>query len=121
MLFAPLIIAVVIAAGITYFVILRWPSIDPASPAVASHAAERLSGDAVRPGRLKSFVAARRDVTVETGLLLTIAASVVIVGGLILGSLALLVRTNSAVVSLDLDISQWVNSHDTTLTHRAMN
>lgn len=121
MLFVPLVIAVVIAAGTTYLVILRWPSLDPASPRLTRHAAQHLRGDEAHRGRLGQFIAQRRDGTLATGFLLTVAASVVIIGGLILGSLVLLVRSNSALVSVDLDISRWVNSHDTTFTHRVMN
>jgi membrane-associated phospholipid phosphatase len=119
MLFVPLVIAVLITSATAYYVILRWPSIDPASPRATRRAAEQLRREESRHGRL-AFLAGR-DATLATGLLLTIAASAVIVGGLILGALALLVRGNSAVVSLDLDISRWVNGHDTTFTHRTMN
>ena len=67
----------------------------------------------------------RRDPSVATGLALTIALGVVFVGGIGLGLLAYLVRTNSELVDIDASVAEWGADHATawstdaieTLTH----
>ena len=121
MLFVPLVIITALASFLAYGVVRHWPAVDPASPRLARQAAHELTRKLDEPNRERSFFAARRDATVATGLVLTVALGVMIVGGLVLGGLALLVRSNSSVVSLDHGISSWVNDNDTSFTHHVMN
>src|SRR5882762_2546865 len=98
MLFVPLLVISAIATLATYGAVRRWPAVDPASPSLARRAAQS-AGDSetVRHGLLGRLLVARRDPTLSTGFLLTVAAAIVMMGGVVLGALALLVRSNSWV------------------------
>ena len=66
-----------------------------------------------RSGRtgLRGFFARRLDRTVATGLLLTLALAVTLVGGLVLGVLAVLVRRVAAIQHLDNSVAAWGYDH----------
>jgi membrane-associated phospholipid phosphatase len=99
-------------------VILRWPSVDAASPRAVGKAAQRVEHELLGRRGFRRFVYDRTNPAVATGLLLTAALAVVFLGGLVLGVLTLLVRKRSAgIVSIDHDISRWVNDHTTRFTH----
>ncbi len=57
--------------------------------------------------------AGRLDAGTATGLALTVALAIAIVGGLLLGSLAYLMRTNDRLLSLDASVGQWGSDHAT--------
>ena len=58
---------------------------------------------------------ARLDPSTETGLLLTLGLIILVVGGVVLGVLALLVRTNSDLLRVDRSIAPWGEQHMTSL------
>jgi undecaprenyl-diphosphatase len=91
--------------------------VDPASPRVARHTAHKVQDALVEQRGFRRFVAQRTNPEVATGLFLTVALVVTLLGALAIGVLAVLVRGDSAIVSLDQNISQWVNDHDTRLAH----
>ena len=99
------------------FVVMRWPSVDPASPQVARGSAEAVGREIVARRGPRQFLASRTNPAVATGLLLTVALGFVLVGGLVLGALAYLTRSRSELVTIDSDISQWVNDHSTRFVH----
>ena len=97
---------------------------NPAAPSLGSYArstavpdrpAERVAraaGGAVREHtRMRGFVARRLDPSVATGLLLTVALAVTLVGGLVLGILAVLVRRVAAIQHVDNFIAAWGYDH----------
>ncbi len=84
---------------------------------MASHAAHAVEHEIVEHRGLRRLLVERTNPAVATGLLLTIALAVTILGGFFLGALAVLVRSNAGVVTIDTDISQWANDHTTRFTH----
>jgi membrane-associated phospholipid phosphatase len=117
MLLVPLVVISVVAGGLVTLVVLRWPSLDPASPRVAGSVERKVEQGMVEHRGFRRLVAERTNPEVATGLFLTAALAVILVGGFLLGVLAVLVRTDSAIVSFDRGISSWVNDHGSRLTH----
>jgi len=113
----PLFLIPTVAGVLTAAVVLRWPSADPASPRVARTAAHAVERELVEHRGFRRFVRDRTNPAVATGLLLSAALGVAILGGLLLGALALLVRSDSGIVTIDHDISQWANDHTTQFAH----
>jgi undecaprenyl-diphosphatase len=56
------------------------------------------------------------DPSTETGLLLTLALVVLVVGGVVLGVLGLLVRSHSGLLRVDRSVAPWGEEHMTSLT-----
>jgi undecaprenyl-diphosphatase len=88
------------------FVVRRHPGVDPASPRPSSALAHRLERRGVR-------VPSRIDPRTETGLLLTLSVLVLVIGGVVLGVLALLVRANSGLLHVDRSVEPWGEAHMT--------
>ena len=61
--------------------------------------------------RLRRLLVQRLDPGVATGLALTLALGVIILGGLVLAVLAYLVRSSDALVELDESIAEWGFAH----------
>jgi undecaprenyl-diphosphatase len=91
----------------------RHPGIDPASARPASTVAHEL--ERVQE-RSRARWPARVDPKTETGLLLVLALGVLVVGGVVLGVLALLVRSNSSLLSIDRSIAPWGEDHMTSFS-----
>jgi membrane-associated phospholipid phosphatase len=89
----------------------RWPFLDPASARPATRAARELERELVDERRFARFLRARLDPRAATGLLLTIALVVIIVGGFVIGVLALLVRTHNTLVDIDSSVAPWGVRH----------
>ena len=88
----------------------RHPGIDPSSARAASAVAHELE----RVEQRSRFSWPKRlDPKTETGLLLALALVVIVVGGVILGVLAMLVRTNSSLLRIDRSIAPWGEEHMT--------
>jgi membrane-associated phospholipid phosphatase len=68
------------------------------------------------PG-LRRLLAPRLDPESATGLALSLAVLVIVVGGVVLGVLALLVRSNSDLVRLDAHVARWGDRHASGFTH----
>jgi membrane-associated phospholipid phosphatase len=96
----------------------RHPGIDPASARVSSALAHELEREEAR-GRFRWL--SRIDPRTETGLLLALALAVLVVGGVILGVLALLVRSNSSLLSIDRSIAPWGEEHMTSFSRSMVN
>jgi undecaprenyl-diphosphatase len=92
----------------------RHPGIDLASPRGASAVAHELERGEAR-GRFQW--PSRLDPRTETGLLLGLALVVLVVGGVVLGVLALLVRANSSILSIDRSIAPWGEEHMTSFSN----
>lgn len=121
MVLLPLLIVPVVAGLVTAGLVLHWPSADPASPRVAQHAARKVEHSLQNEKGLRHFLARRANPGVATGLLLTIALGIILLGGFALGVLAVFVRSDSAIVTVDRDIAQWAAHHTTTVITDAMN
>jgi membrane-associated phospholipid phosphatase len=93
----------------------RWPAVDPT----------RVVGAAAREGSkheaAPSFLRARMDPSTATGLGLTLALIGVVVGGAVLGVLALMVRaSDTGLVSLDRSAATWGSQNATSLSTAAL-
>jgi hypothetical protein len=109
----PLLLDVVAAlvAGVLAFLVARlYAHSDlPSQPA---REVARAVGEAARPHpSARGFLARRLDRTVATGFLLTVGVLVTVLGGLLLGVLAVLVRRVAAIQHVDNSAAAWGNDH----------
>lgn len=89
---------------------LRWPGSGPATTAVATRAVGR---ELRRHHRLRVFVRSRLDPEELTGLALTIATACIALGGIVLGTLAYIIRSKAGVIDIDLKVASWAATHAT--------
>lgn len=114
-----LLLVLALTVGVVVGVaVWRYPRI-PGTPAVPTLAAARKVGEtAGRHRNLRAILDARLNPAAATGLALTLALAFVIGGGLVLGVLAYLVRTNSHLIGVDNSVAKWGNRHaSATSTH----
>src|SRR5215211_3299792 len=103
------VVAIVLLAGglagvLVWLLVAHWPGLDPAKPRVATKAVTR---EVVRHPALDSFLHRRTDPATATGLALT-AAVVLAAGGAIgIGTLLLMVQTDSGFARWDQSFGQW--------------
>ena len=72
----------------------------------------RKVGEAVaRRPRLRAAARQRLDPATATGLALTLALAFAIGGGVLLGVLAYLIRTNSGLTGIDRNVAKWAYEH----------
>jgi undecaprenyl-diphosphatase len=111
---------IAIAAGSLVFALgNRYPTpVVGETPAQA--AGEKLGDQAVRHPWLSKMLRGRLDPATATGLALTIALAGAILGGLVLGVLAYLMRTNAELAQIDNGAGQWEVDHGTRLSTRAL-
>ena len=117
MLLVPLVVLSAFAGLAVAAVVLRWPSIDPSSPRVARRTAQTVEHAIVDERGVRRVFTQRTNPELATGLLLTVALVITFVGAFVIGALAVLVRSDSGVVTIDQDISSWVNDHTTRISH----
>ena len=99
----------------------RYPSPVGKSPTDMAEASERMmEREMERHPWLLRFVRDRTDPAMATGLALTLAAGLVVVGGLLIGSLAYLIRSSETLVDADRTIGQWGVDHATTWSTNAL-
>ena len=118
-LLALLILAVAVgcAAGLITW---RYPRTPTASTPTLDTA--RKVGETVATHRsLRAIMTARLDPATVTGLALTLALVFTIGGGLLLGVLAYLVRTNSRLIGIDNSVAGWGNRHASAVSTHALN
>jgi membrane-associated phospholipid phosphatase len=104
--------AVAFAVGaVVTAAVWRYPSaaLVPARPAAS--AAEAVGHTLAHHSRLRRFFVERLDPSVATGLALTLALGVIILGGLFLAVLAYLVRSSDRLVELDESVAEWGYQH----------
>jgi len=107
---ADLLVALV--AGSLAYLAARWYSGSEAVPERPAQEAARAVGSAVRPQRgLRRLVVSRLDRSATTGLLLTLALGMTLLGGLVLGVLAVLVRRVAAIQHVDNSVANWGFRH----------
>ncbi len=114
-----ILIAVAGAAGLAAAAAAwRYPDVTPG--ATTTPVVEAVAGASRRHERIRRWARARRDPAVATGLALSLAFGAVIVGGVVLGLLAYLVRVNDALRGIDETASRWGNEHATEFTDAAI-
>ena len=101
-----LILVSLIAGTLVAFAGSRYPT-PVVGQAPAEGAAEHIETEMERHPRLLRLVRGRLDPATATGLVLTLALGLAIIGGLLIGLLAYLVRTSGTLVDVDNDVGQW--------------
>jgi membrane-associated phospholipid phosphatase len=101
-----LTVALAVGAAVT-IAVWRFPTspLVPTRPAQA--ATEAVGHTLAQHSRLRRLLVGRLDPEVATGLALTLALAVLILGGLVLAVLAYLVRSSDALVALDESAAEW--------------
>ena len=101
-----------LAAGFATFIVAWWYAHSPSTPAHPAQEVARAVGEAVRPHPgLRGFFVRRLDRSATTGLLLTLALAITVVGAFLLGVLAVLVRRVAAIQHLDNSVAAWGYDH----------
>jgi membrane-associated phospholipid phosphatase len=101
-----------LAAGLLALFVARWYARSNVTPERPTEEAARAVGQAVREHTgLRRLLVRRLDPSVTTGFLLTIALAVTLVGGLVLGTLAILVRRVAAIQHVDNSVAGWGYDH----------
>jgi membrane-associated phospholipid phosphatase len=113
--FAVLIVVALIAGGFAFALARRYPA-TAAAEAPARAASGKLAEEAAHRPWLSNLLRTRLDPSTATGLALTLALVVAILGGLVLGALAYLMRTNAALVNIDNSVGQWEFDHASPLS-----
>jgi membrane-associated phospholipid phosphatase len=100
------------AAGLLALLGARWYAQSPHTPERPTEEVARTVGEEVRQhSGLRRLVVRRLDRSVTTGLLLTLALALTLLGGLVLGVLALLVRRVAAIQHVDNSVAVWGHDH----------
>ena len=117
-LFVLVLVAVGVAVAVA-FATLHYPI--PMTPTPSLAAAKAMGRELAHHSRLRRTITSRLSPEAVTGLALTVALGAVLLGGLVLGALAYLVRTNSRLVDLDASVAQWGADHAGPVTERGLN
>jgi membrane-associated phospholipid phosphatase len=116
-----LLLLVALAAGVSVaLAVWSYPTaaIVPTHP---TETAEEKLGDALaQHSRLRKILVERLDPGIATGLALTLALGVIVVGGLVLAVLAYLVRSSGLLVGLDESAAEWGFDHASDLSDRGL-
>ena len=120
----PLLVLILLAltvACVVGAITWRYPRVPASSPTPALGAA-RVVGEAAgaHPG-LRGALAPRLDPKAATGLGLTLAMLFTIVGGVLLGLLAYLVRTSSHLIRFDNGVAKWGVRHASAFSTHGLN
>jgi len=118
----PLLVLVLLAlagGGVITFLASRYPT-----PVVGQEpsreAAEIAAHETVKRPWLRRTLARRLDPQTATGLALTLALGLTIVGGLLVGLLAYLMRSSGTLVSIDQSAGRWGQDHSTAWSTHAI-
>jgi undecaprenyl-diphosphatase len=114
-----LILVATIAGSLAFVVGSRLPTAAVAEEA-SQAAGRKLGHEAVRHPWLSRTLRSRLDPASAAGLALTIALLAAIAGGLVLGLLAYLMRTNAQLADVDNSVGQWQVDHGTHLSTQAL-
>jgi undecaprenyl-diphosphatase len=114
-----LLLLAVAGGTLTAFLASRYPT--PLIGQEPSEAAsEMLAEEAAKRPWLRRTLASRLDPQTATGLALTLALGLAIVGGLLVGILAFLMRSSATLVSVDNSAGQWGVNHATSWSTHAI-
>ena len=114
-----LLLVALVVAGAVAFVSWHYPT-PMASPTPSLAPARAVGRELGHHSRLRRTVTRRLNPKVATGLALTVALAAVVLGGIVLGALAYLVRTNSQLLDLDESVAQWSSDHAGPVSDRAL-
>ena len=104
------VVAAVVAGGLVTLLAWRWPHAPVAAPQVEP---STIRTEVRRHGRLARMLQARIDPQATTGLALTVAGAIVIIGGVGAGLLLFMVRRNLGFAKWDLSAARFGAQHAT--------
>jgi undecaprenyl-diphosphatase len=110
----PIVVLLIVALSFAIAVYLaarQYPTAVGATPPASDAAGEQLAQEAVRHEWVARLLRSRMDPGTATGLALTIALGIAILGGLVVGLLAYLVRSSGILVGLDGSVGDWAADH----------
>jgi undecaprenyl-diphosphatase len=107
-------------AGTLAFLATTWYLRSPLPDGPAAEAAETIGETIRHDSRLRRLVSTRFDRSVATGFLLTLAFAGVVIGGLVLGLLAYLVRRSAAMQHVDNSIAAFAYHHRSPFSTHAL-
>ena len=113
----PFLVLLLIAVGAglgAAFLARRYPQGAGAAPVVGA------GKHATSPAEQRAVRAARLDPEKATGLALTLALLVILVGGIVLALLAVVVRSSDALSGIDSSVAEWGNRHASAWSHDAL-
>jgi membrane-associated phospholipid phosphatase len=105
----PILLLLILSLAVGLLVGVAFDRLAPAKGATTA-AADAVEAVAESSG-LRVWWRARTDPAAATGLALTAAVATMIAGGFAVGLLALLVRGNSTLASIDSSVAEWGNEH----------
>jgi membrane-associated phospholipid phosphatase len=108
-----------LAGGVIAYAGSRYPT-PVVGPAPAKGAAEHIETEMERHPWLLRLVRERLDPATATGLALTLALGLAILGGILVGFLAYLMRSSDTLVDVDNDVGQWGVDHATSWSTEAL-
>src|SRR6476469_204484 len=109
-----LLVLVAVSAGLgSGLAAWRYPRLSAGSSAPAFTAARKVGESAAAHSRFRRTLVSRLDASAATGLALTLALLLTIVGGLGLGALAYLERTKGQLTRADRSVASWGHAHAT--------
>jgi membrane-associated phospholipid phosphatase len=110
-----------LAAGLLTLLAARWYARSDVTPPRPAEDAARAVGVEIRQhSRLRRLVVRRLDPSVTTGLLMTLALGLTLIGGFVLGLLALLVRRVAVIQHLDNSVAAWGYDHRSAASTRGL-
>ena len=114
-----LIVAFTVGAAVTVAV-WRFPTSPLVPTRPAQTATEAVGHTLAHHSRLRRLLVGRLDPEVATGLALTLALGLLVLGGLVLAVLAYLVRSSAALADLDNSVAEWGFEHASDLSDDAL-
>jgi undecaprenyl-diphosphatase len=103
-------VAALVGALLGGFVAWRLPDFDPAAPRVGSHA---IAEGVEEHPRTATFLSSRLNPSAATGLALTVALGIAVLGAVAIGSLFIMVHHNAGLARYDLSAARWGGDHAT--------
>ena len=109
--FIVLLILALTAGATVYLLARRYPTAAGAPPPATAAAGSQLAEEAVRHPWFARLLRGRLDPGTATGLALTLALGIAVIGGVAVGALAYLVRSSGYLSRLDASVGGWANDH----------
>jgi membrane-associated phospholipid phosphatase len=118
MLILSITLLVVVIPGLAAGLIAhRWPQVAPTAPKIK---AEQIKSETRRHPRLAAFIRSRLDPSSLTGLLLSAAVIVFVLGSVAVALVLVMIHTNTGFARLDRSVSLFGAHHATTLSTRIL-
>src|SRR6476661_3903263 len=109
--FLVLLLLALTAAVTVYLLARAYPTAAGVTPPATAAAGEQLAAEAVRHPWFARLLRGRLDPGTATGLALTLALAIAVIGGVAIGALAYLVRSSGYLIRLDASVGGWANDH----------